>query len=123
MEDDDATRGLIDVVFREAGYVVDQARDGIEALEAVRLAPPDLIVLDRQMPRMDGTEFASRYRARRGDHAPIVALCAAVDCPEWARSIGAAAALTKPFGIDELASIVSRILQATATAARETAPR
>lgn len=123
VEDDDATRGLIDVVLRESGYAVLQARDGVEALEAVRREPPDLIVLDKQMPRMDGTEFAKSYRKRRGDHAPIVALCAAIDCPEWARSIGAAASLMKPFAIEELAALVARIVAATSTATRQTARR
>jgi len=117
VEDDAATRGLLEVVLRENGYAVDQASDGIEALEAVGRSLPDLILLDQQLPRMNGTEFAEAYRALPGDHAPIVALCAAIDCPEWSASIGAVATLAKPFAIDDLASVVRDQIAATSVAA------
>jgi DNA-binding response OmpR family regulator len=116
VEDDEATRGLLELVLRESGYAVEQARDGVEALEAVKRIRPDLIVLDKQLPRMNGTEFAKAYRALPGDHAPIVALCAAIDCPAWSASIGAVATLMKPFAIDELTGMVREQIAATSVA-------
>lgn len=116
VEDDEATRGLLELVLRESGYAVEQARDGIEAIEAVKRSRPDLIVLDKQLPRMNGTEFARAYRALPGDHAPIVGLCAAIDCPEWSASIGAVATLAKPFAIDDLTAVVRDQIAATSVA-------
>lgn len=123
VEDDEATRELVALVLREAGYAVEQASDGAEALEALRRATPDLILLDKQLPRMGGTEFAAAYRALSGDHAPIVALCAALDCPDWARAIRAVTALAKPFSIEELVAVVSSTLAATAIPAPQPAAR
>lgn len=122
VEDDDATRGLLELVLKEAGYAVEQAADGLAALAAVQRAAPDLILLDKQLPRANGTDFAVAYRALEGDHAPIVALCAAVDCQEWAASIAAAAVLTKPFGIDELIALVKTQLALTRVGALPAIP-
>ena len=107
VEDDEPTLALIELVLREAGYLVERARDGIEALERVKVSTPDAIILDRSLPRLDGTEFAEAYRALPGDHAPVVAMCAAVDGSGWATSIGAAASVGKPFTIDDLLAAVA----------------
>ncbi|MGH2377623.1 MAG: response regulator [Candidatus Limnocylindria bacterium] len=120
VDDDEPTRGLLEMVLREGGYRVEQARDGLDALELVERARPDVIVLDRSLPRLGGTEFVHAYRARPGDHAPVVALCASVDAHGWAASIGAAASVGKPFGIEELLAAVATAIELTRTApARE----
>lgn len=119
VEDDESTIGLIELVLREGGYQVQHARDGIEALERVKASTPDAIILDRSLPRLGGTQFAEAYRALPGDHAPIIAMCAAVDGPTWATSIGAVASVGKPFTIDDLLAAVATAVAMSAVPARE----
>ena len=121
VEDDEPTRALIELVLKEGGYRVEQAIDGLEALEKVKALAPDAIILDRTLPRLSGTEFAEAYRALPGDHAPIVAMCAGVDAPDWASAIGAAAYIGKPFAIDDLIAAVTTALAMSATPTREPA--
>jgi DNA-binding response OmpR family regulator len=121
VEDDEPTRGLIELLLKEGGYRVEQAIDGLEALEKVKALAPDAIILDRTLPRLSGTEFAEAYRALPGDHAPIVAMCAGVDAPDWASAIGAAAYIGKPFAIDDLIAAVTTALAMSATPTREPA--
>ena len=119
MEDDEPTSALIELVLKEGGYLVEHSRDGLEALGKVKTSTPDAIILDRNLPKLSGTEFAEAYRALPGDHAPIVALCAAVDGPGWAASIGAAASIGKPFAIDDLLGAVATAVAITGVAAQE----
>ncbi len=59
VEDDPAQRAIVRAALEPAGYVVDEAEDGHAGLARLRATPPDLIVLDLLMPRMDGFEFAA----------------------------------------------------------------
>jgi DNA-binding response OmpR family regulator len=106
VEDDDAIRALIQDLLAEAGYDVSEARSGNEGLARVGEVKPDLILLDKLMPDGDGTSFARGYRATRGPHAPIIALCAAADALAWSAQIGAAAFIGKPFDIEDLIATV-----------------
>ena len=106
VDDDGDVRTLVDMVLREAGYDVTTVQNGEEALAVATRRRPDLILLDKLMPVMDGTAFARAYRAASPDPAPIVAFCAARDAEEWARSIGAVAFVEKPFDVDDLARVV-----------------
>jgi CheY-like chemotaxis protein len=89
-------------VLRDAGHTVISAKDGEEALTLAARERPDLILLDKLMPTMDGTSFARAYHQATTNPAPIVAFCAARDAEDWARSIGAVAYLGKPFDLDDL---------------------
>lgn len=121
VEDDEPTRGLIELVLKEGGYLVEQSTDGLDALEKVKALAPDAIILDRTLPRLGGTEFAEAYRALPGDHAPIVAMCAGLDATDWASSIGAATSIGKPFAIDDLLAAIEAALAMTGARAPETA--
>ncbi|MFG1465047.1 response regulator [Xanthobacter sp. DSM 24535] len=74
---DDA--GLVRLYYREAleaaGYVVDEALNGLEALEKLLLNPADLVVVDVNMPQMDGFTFLKALRAQA---APLCATPALV---------------------------------------------
>ena len=109
VEDDDEIRTLVLETLRESGHEVLGARDGRDGIEIADREKPDLIIVDKLMPEMDGTEFTREYRARAGT-APIVAFCASRDAVEWATSIGAAAYVTKPFDLEELDRVVDREL-------------
>ena len=106
VDDDPMVRRLLFWVLTEEGYAVLEAADGAIALVRVHEAPPSLILLDMRMPVMDGWEFARRYRALPGPHAPIVCVTAAVDAAARGAQIEAAATLDKPFNLDELLAVV-----------------
>lgn len=107
VDDDDAIRQLLVDLLTDAGYRVDQARGGHDALDKVRSAPPDVILLDKLMAEGDGTMFAEAYAKMPGRHAPIVGLCASRDGEEWSNAIGAAALVVKPFDIEHLLAVVA----------------
>jgi len=105
VDDIPANRELLEGFLEEAGYDVRQARDGVEALEAVAAEEPDLILLDIDMPRLDGISVCQRLKAdpvRR--LIPIVILTASNDTNTRLRGIAAGADdyLSKPFDAKEL---------------------
>jgi signal transduction histidine kinase/ActR/RegA family two-component response regulator len=110
VDDDPDILRLVGEVLGDAGSTVLVAENGEEALRVVADVRPQLIILDKLMPVMDGTTFAATYR-RRADAAPIVALCAARDAAEWAASIGAVGYLAKPFNVEQLIATVARHLE------------
>ena len=112
IDDEPDVRMLVETVLRDAGQIAMGAENGEEALALAAREPPDLILLDKLMPVMDGTEFAKAYRAAVAHPAPIVAFCAARDAEAWASSIGAVAYIGKPFDITELDRTVRRQLSA-----------
>lgn len=107
VDDDDAIRQLLVDLLTDAGYEVEQARGGRDALDKVGRSMPNVILLDKLMPDGDGTMFATAYAKTPGRHAPIVGLCASKDGPEWSVEIGAAAHVVKPFDIDDLLSVIA----------------
>jgi CheY-like chemotaxis protein len=110
VDDEGDIRRLLREVLREAGLSVVVAENGAEALQLLADLHPRLILLDKLMPLMDGSEFAAEYTRRPG-HAPILALCAARDAAEWAASIGAVGYVTKPFDVEHLVAAVAQHLE------------
>jgi DNA-binding response OmpR family regulator len=104
VEDDPAILDLLDDALREEGYRVRRAVDGVEALEAVREEPPDLVVADVHMPRLDGGQVVRRLREW---NLPVILLSAD---PNWARTPGVAF-IQKPFDLDHLLTVVRRLLE------------
>jgi two-component system phosphate regulon response regulator PhoB len=105
---------LVRVGLTQAGYVVETASTGNEALAALRRAPPDLILLDVMLPDLSGTELCSRIRAdQRLAAVPIIMLTAKSE--EIDRvvglEVGADDYVTKPFSPRELALRVRAVLR------------
>lgn len=102
--EDDATmlRGLQDN-FQTHGYIVQTAQDGQTGLEQALADPPDLIVLDIMLPRVNGYEICRRIRERELD-MPIIMLTAKGQEEDIIRGLelGADDYVTKPFSIREL---------------------
>ncbi|ANE47877.1 hypothetical protein SY83_18035 [Paenibacillus swuensis] len=71
-EDHDINRKVLFMMLRKLGYTVDVAEDGLQTVEAVQSKEYDLILMDIQMPVMDGMEAASQLRERLGDRCPVI---------------------------------------------------
>jgi DNA-binding response OmpR family regulator len=103
------------LVFRAAleadGYEVAEAGDGEEAVDRLRGAPVDLILLDLRMPRLDGMETLRHLRAV-GDDTPVVVVTAHGGVPDAvaAMKLGANDFLEKPMTPEALRGVVSEVL-------------
>ncbi|MDF1792307.1 MAG: PAS-domain containing protein [Thalassobaculaceae bacterium] len=77
-EDNDVNRMLVSRMLAKAGHRIDEVPDGAEAVKAVRRRTYDLVLMDMQMPVMDGTDATAEIRAMGGEKAemPIIALTA-----------------------------------------------
>ncbi|MGD6753482.1 response regulator transcription factor [Streptomyces sp. BH105] len=100
------------------GYATEVAVDGADALEKVASYRPDLVVLDIQMPRMDGLTAARRMRAT-GSTTPILMLTARDTVGDRVTGLDAGADdyLVKPFELDELFARVRALLRRSSYAA------
>jgi len=96
IEDDADLRDVVTLALLDEGYEVVSARDGAEALERIEVYRPDVILLDLDMPVMDGPTFAERYHDLPGLHAPIVVFTAGGQSHRWVERIRAAAYVDKP---------------------------
>lgn len=82
VDDDDDVREMLTLELASAGYAVDAAASGAEALSRARSTPPDLLLLDFQMPGMDGGEVIDGVRATsRLRTLPVVLVTAAASVP------------------------------------------
>jgi CheY-like chemotaxis protein len=115
IEDSAPLRMLIEATLDGAGYIVASVPDGAAGLDIVDSWRPDVILLDLNMPVLDGEAFARRYLAGPGPHAPLVVLSAALDAAVRAARIGAAACLGKPFSPRVLVATLSALIEARAS--------
>lgn len=119
VDDDAVNRRVADGLLSRAGYQVQLAETGMQALDLARDTRFDLILMDMHMPELDGLETTRRLRAN-GVRVPIIGLTASVSGAQATagREAGMAAIVTKPFQIDELL----RVLEATSEGARPVTP-
>lgn len=112
VDDEPAVRDALRRSLGFEGYQTRVAHDGVEALEQVAADPPELIVLDVQMPRMDGLTVARRLRAG-GVRVPILMLTARDTVGDRVTGLDAGADdyLVKPFELDELFARVRALLR------------
>jgi CheY-like chemotaxis protein len=101
VDDEPGIRATVSAMLEIEGYDVAEASNGADALQAVEVTLPDVILLDMRMPILDGWEFAAEMRDR-GHRIPIVVMTAARDAAHWASEIAATAFVSKPFGYDDL---------------------
>ena len=100
-EDEENLRSLLKLSLGRA-YDVETAEDGVAALTAFETNPPDMIILDIMMPRMDGLQACEQIRRR--SEVPIVMLTALGSVDDVVRgfNLGADDYITKPFTFKEL---------------------
>ncbi len=110
VEDEPAIRMFLVDALEDEGYEVKAAANGVQALEllAAEQWRPDVIVLDMQMPAMDGIAFAEAYRHAPEPHAPIVVVTAYRTQGRRAVELGAEDMLLKPVDLDTLLEQVAR---------------
>lgn len=111
VDDDPSIRTLVAEVLELEGYEVETACNGVEALEAVKRHRPATMLLDMQMPVLDGWGVASALE-RLGLGVPTLVMTAAMNAWEQAAEIAAAGYLAKPFDLDELLTAIERMCAA-----------
>jgi two-component system KDP operon response regulator KdpE len=123
VDDEASIRRALSRALTARGYDVETAADGEQALSAVDLTSPDLVVLDLNLPDMDGMEICRRLRTWSA--VPIIVLSVREDESDKveALDLGADDYLTKPFGIDELLARVRAQLRRAEAKNVEGAPR
>lgn len=106
VDDDDAIRALLRTVLRRRGFVVDTARNGIEALEEIGARRYALIVVDLMMPRMNGCELVRHLEEQSFTSRPRVLILTAGLRGHPLRSDLIVGSLPKPFDLDLLLDTV-----------------
>jgi|SRR5579883_2060152 twitching motility two-component system response regulator PilH len=114
VEDSIAQREMITDLLKASGLTVTHASDGVEALEAMQTEPPDLVVLDIVMPRMNGYEVCRRLKSDpKTQNVPVV-MCSSKGEEfdrYWGMKQGADAYIAKPFQPTELVGTVKQLLR------------
>ena len=123
VDDEPSIREVVSLYLQRAGYEVVVAADGQAALEALEAHPPDLVVLDLMLPKVDGIEITRQLRA--GGDTPIIMLTARRDETDriLGLEMGADDYVVKPFSPRELVSRVKAVLRRTMGAAKEAEER
>ncbi len=113
-EDNPGNRLVLETLLAQAGLAADFAVDGAEAIEAARLRAYDIVLMDLQMPRVDGVEAARAIRALGGPNAdvPIVALTANTQAESLAacRAAGMCGHVAKPIAPAALYAAITAAL-------------
>jgi CheY-like chemotaxis protein len=112
VDDDDVIRHLIGINLELEGFEVDMAADGVEALERVAEARPDVVTLDVMMPRLDGLEVARRLRSdprTAGVRVVLVSARAQLRDVQRGEELGVDEYVTKPFEPEQLIAVVRRL--------------
>ncbi len=113
VEDNEINALIAREVLEQYGCCVDTAEDGFVALDKLKSATYDLVLMDIQMPRMDGLEATRRIREMRAyDTLPVVAMSAhaLVQDYEKSRDAGMQAHVIKPFVPEELRAVIHQFV-------------
>jgi two-component system cell cycle response regulator DivK len=113
IEDSPENRLLVRRVLEAEGYCFQEAQDASTALELIAAQPPDLILMDINMPDMDGYTLTARLRSMpQTKYIPILALTANVmrgDC-ERSLAAGCDGYIQKPIDVDRLPDQINQFL-------------
>ena len=113
VDDSPSVRRVVSNVLKTAGWEVQTARDGVEALEVAAKKSPAAVLLDIEMPRMDGYELISTLRSQEQyRHLPLIVLTsrAANKHHQRAMQLGADAYLVKPYQDEELLNTLTTLV-------------
>ncbi|MEW2636312.1 response regulator transcription factor [Streptomyces sp. NPDC048389] len=121
VDDDPTVAEVVTGYLERAGFAVDRAADGPQALRLAEGRRPDLVVLDLMLPGMDGLEVCRRLRADEARPVPVIMLTARGDEDDriLGLEVGADDYVTKPFSPRELVLRVESVLRRGGPAAGE----
>jgi len=111
-DDDPAIVQMIRDMLEEHGFSVVTAANGAEALRLVEADQPAVVLLDMNMPVLDGEGFIAAIRGR-GLRVPTVIMTAGSSAKRWAAQLGADAYRSKPFELTALVDVASRLTTGT----------
>ena len=113
VDDTRSMRKMVVAVLQGAGYSVEEAGDGAEALEKAKTRVFDLVVTDHNMPRMDGVTLVRSLRGlSEYDDVAIIILSTetGAELKALGREAGATGWMAKPFDPDKMISIVRQFV-------------
>jgi two-component system response regulator HydG len=112
VDDEAGIRSALKQLLETKGFAVDVAEDGAAALERLSEHPPDVVVTDLDMPRMNGRELLAQLRERDAD-LPVIVATSDVDLQSAVAAMRAGAAdyITKPVELDELVLSIGRAVE------------
>jgi len=113
VEDDRDLRDTLREVLEETGYSVASAKDGLDALAQLLSSArrPDLILLDLQMPNMDGFEFRDeQLKLAEIAHIPVAVLTSDSEGRNKAAALNSAAYLSKPLKLLQLLTVIPQVI-------------
>jgi two-component system chemotaxis response regulator CheY len=111
--DDSATmRNLVKIALESAGFQVDTAENGQEALNLTRKNTYDVVITDINMPVMDGLQFLREFRST-DRRTPVLVLTTETEAAkkEEAKRLGATGWIVKPFKPEDLVKVVKRVVR------------
>lgn len=111
-EDETSLNDLLQDALRMNGYETISAKHGLEALRLIREEKPDLVILDINMPQLDGFGVIEKLR-NENNNVPVIVLTARdqKDDKSIGFGLGADDFVTKPFGLEELLMRVTAVLR------------
>ncbi|BCL83469.1 Hpt domain-containing protein [Ktedonobacteria bacterium brp13] len=118
VDDSPSVRRVVSTMLKQNGWAVQMARDGVEALEMISNETPAAVLLDVEMPRMDGYELISTVRAQEQYRTlPLIVLTsrAASKHQQRAMSLGASSYVVKPYQDEELLNTINSLVYGAAT--------
>ena len=120
VEDDTSTRDYVAKGFEQLGWTVERLDNGADGLEMARHSPFDLIILDRNLPGLDGLDLLKTVRAG-GIETPIIILSAIAHVDERVKGLRAGGDdyVTKPFHFSELHARADAVLKRKAPEATQ----
>jgi putative two-component system response regulator len=107
VDDDPGIRRLVVEILEDAGFTVCSAADGKEAIDEAAREPPELVLLDLHLPRIDGWQVQA-WLQRYEPNTPVVLMTAGAEAREEAEANHAAGYLVKPFDLDTLLQTVAK---------------
>jgi len=117
VDDSPSVRRVVSNMLKQHGWQVQMARDGVEALDMITNETPAAVLLDIEMPRMDGYELMATVRAQEQYRTlPLVILTsrAAAKHQQRAMQLGASAYVVKPYQDEELVSMLNTLVYGAA---------
>ncbi|MBV9689366.1 MAG: Hpt domain-containing protein [Ktedonobacteraceae bacterium] len=118
VDDSPSVRRVVNMMLKQRGWETQMARDGVEALEIIARGTPAAILLDIEMPRMDGYELIATLRAQEQYRTlPLIVLTsrAASKHQQRAMQLGANAYMVKPYQDEELINTINSFVYGTVT--------